>query len=68
MHAQPSPSAGLLSVGRLSDRIRTRYALAVCTVYGHEHVDGCDWRRAMCPNCGATLYSLALYRNLAARL
>jgi predicted RNA-binding Zn-ribbon protein involved in translation (DUF1610 family) len=68
MHAEPSRSAGLsLATGRLSGLIRTRYALAVCIVCGHEHLYGLQRERATCPDCGTAVHTFSLYRDLAAR-
>ena len=67
LSASPSPDGE-----RLTGLVRTHWMLAVCVVCvvcvvcGHERVDG-ERRRAICPTCGATLNSFALYRDLHAR-
>ena len=67
MHAQRIRSAGPPAAGRLSGLIRTRYALAVCVVCGHEHVHGPQRACATCPDCGAAVHTFPLYRDLTAR-
>ena len=61
LSASPSPDGE-----RLTGLVRTHWMLAVCVVCGHERVHG-ERRRAICPTCGATLNSFALYRDLHAR-
>lgn len=61
LSASPSPDGE-----RWTGLVRTHWMLAVCVVCGHERVHG-ERRRAICPTCGATLNSFALYRDLHAR-
>jgi rubrerythrin len=46
--------------------VRTRWALAVCVVCGHEQARKNAPDLATCPTCGATVHAFPLYRQLDA--
>jgi hypothetical protein len=67
MQVEPTRLAGGRAVIRLSGVIRTRYALAVCIVCGHERFHGSARLRGRRPTSGETLNSFTLCGDLTTR-
>jgi hypothetical protein len=61
---QPQTNASSALAAPIEGLVRTRYALVVCVVCGHEHIHT-PRQEISCPECGASARrSFALFRDL----